>query len=180
MFFFLLLVLTFLALVAQHFVGACPGIGGHVLLMHLVFFYAAAALPIEGMLAMAFATGLMWDCVTAVPVDGRVEAAFGTSILIYGALGGVMNGLRPLYLRGRWQLHCVVAGLLTSVLVLVEFVIITFRRVPFEFTWPREVWHRIIGSGIASLLIAPLLFFSLSWLGRRLGVFQKRRLVTPA
>lgn len=180
MFFSILLVMTFLALIAQHFVGVFPVLGGHVLLMPIVFYYAAAALPLEGMLAMALINGLMWDCVNAVPVDGRMEVAFGASILIYGALGAVMNGLRPLYLRGRWLIHCVIAGVLTSVQVLVEYVALTLRREPFQFTWPREVWERILGSGFASLLIAPFLFYALTWVGRRLGIFQKARLTTPA
>ena len=127
------------------------------------------------MLASALAAGFMWDCLTVVPVDGRTEVAFGTSILIYGALGAVMNGLHPLFVRGRWHLHCVLTGLLTSALVLVEFVMITFRREPFAFVWPRAVWSKIVSSGIAAALIAPLLFISLNAIARRLGHFERER-----
>jgi hypothetical protein len=177
MFLILLLVLMFFALVAQHFLGAFPGMGGQILLLPVVFFYAAAALPLWGMLASALLAGFMWDCLTVVPVDGRTEIAFGTSILVYGALGAVMNGLHPLFVRGRWQPHCLLTGVLTSALVLVEFVMVTFRREPFAFIWPREVWSRILSSGIAAAMIAPELFFSLNAIARRLGHFERERQV---
>ena len=80
MFTALLVVLMFFALVVQHFLGSFPGLGGQVLLLSVVFFYAAAALPLWGMLAMAFCAGLMWDCLTIVPVDGRVDVFFGWHI----------------------------------------------------------------------------------------------------
>ena len=176
MFTALLVVFMFFALVAQHFLGSFPGLGGQVLVMSVVFFYAAAALPLWGMLALAFIAGLMWDCLTTVPVDGKVDVFFGWHILLYGGLGAVMNGLHPLFIRGRWQIHCLLTGVLTSLMVLIEFVVITFRREPFALVWPPEVWRRIAGSGLAAALIAPLVFFGLNWIGRRLGHFERERL----
>lgn len=175
MFTALLLLLMFFALVAQHFIGAFPGLGGQVLLLSVVFFYAAAALPLWGMLAMAFCAGLMWDCLTTVPVDGRVDVFFGWHILLYGGLGAVMNGLHPLFIRGRWQIHCVLTGVLTSLLALIEFIVFTFRRDPFVLVWTRDAWSCIAGSGLAAALIAPLVFFGLNWIGRRLGHFERAR-----
>ncbi len=172
----LILVAMFLALVVQHFIGAFPVLGGHVLLLPVVFFYAAAALPLWGMLLAAFGAGLMWDCLTVVPVDGRVDNAFGTSLLLYGALGAVMNGLHPLFIKGRWQIHCLLTGVLTALLVLIEFLILTFRREPFALVWPRDVWMRILGSGLAAALVAPVLFFGLNWVACRLGHFERARL----
>ena len=60
-------------------------------------------------------------------------------------------------------------------MVLIEFVVITFRREPFALVWPRDVWSRIAGSGLAAALIAPLVFFGLNWIGRRLGHFERAR-----
>ena len=177
MLFILLLILMFLALVAQYFVGVFPGMGGHILLMPVIFFYAAAALPLWGMLSCALVAGFMWDCMTVIPVHGRTEVAFGTSILIYGGLGAVMNGMHPLFVRGRWQPHCLLTGLLTSALVLVEFVMVTFRREPFSFMWPREVWSIILSSGIAAAMISPGVFIGLNAIARRLGHFERERQV---
>ena len=172
----LIVVLMFFALVVQHFIGAFPVLGGHVLLLPVVFFYAAAALPLWEMLLMAFAAGFMWDCLTVVPVDGHADYAFGFSILLYAALGAVMNGLHPLFIKGRWQIHCLLTGVLTSLLVLIEFVLVTFRREPFALVWPQSVWLRIFGSGVAAALIAPALFFGLNWVARRLGHFERARI----
>ena len=175
MFFIFLLALMFIALIAQHFVGAFPGMGGQILLLPLIFFYTAAALPLWGMLVAAFFAGLMWECLVNVPMDGKSETIFGWSILVYGALGAVMNGLHPLFMRGRWPFHCIVAGLLTSLLVLIEYLVLTFRREPFAFIWPPQVWRQVLSSGLVAAMIAPSVFLILNWVGRRLGHFEKPR-----
>lgn len=175
MFFLFLNALMFLALVLQAFVGPFPGMGGQILLLPIIFFYAAAALPLWGMLAASFVAGLMWECRTNIPIDGESSMIFGWSILVYAALGSIINGLRPLFIRGRWQFHCIIAGILTSLLVLIEYVVITFRREPFEFIWPRAVWDRVLSSGLVTVLVSPFVFILLNWIGRRLGHFDERR-----
>jgi hypothetical protein len=167
MFFLLLMTLMYVALVLQHYVGAFPGMGGQILLLPLVFFYAAAALPLWAMLAAAFFAGLMWDCLMNLVIDGRTETIFGWSILLYGALGAVMNGFL-----------CIVAGVLTSLLVLIEYVVLTFRREPFALIWPEGVWHRVLSSGLFVALASPVVFIVLNWVGRRLGHFEKPRFST--
>ena len=57
MFFLLLIVLMFFGLVLQAFVGPFPGMGGQILILPIIFFYAAAALPLWAMLAAAFVAG---------------------------------------------------------------------------------------------------------------------------
>jgi hypothetical protein len=182
MIFTLLLAMTmFLALIVQ-LLDVIPGLGGHVLLLPVAFLYAAAALPPWGMFTLAFLAGLMSDCLVAVPVQldpamaAKMDTFFGWNILVYGAIGAVMNGLHPLFMRGRWQIHCVLTGILTSFMVFVEFVFITFRREPFNLAWSPSVWRRIVGSGLSALIIAPVLFFVLNWIGRRLGHFDRARL----
>lgn len=172
-FYLSLIASMFLALVAQHFTGEMYGLGGHVLLLPVVFFFIAAALPLPSVFFFAVVAGLMWDSLTALPNgSGKYEVMFGWSVALYGALGAVMNGLRSLYLRGRWEIHCLLTGVLTSVIVLMEFLIITFRREPFAFYWPNDVWHRIGGSGLAASLLAIPAFAMFTWLGRRLGAIK--------
>ncbi len=176
-FYLSLIASMFLALVAQHFTGEMYSLGGHVMLLPVVFFFIAAALPLPSVFFFAVVAGLMWDSLTALPTalpDGteKYEVMFGWSVALYGALGAVMNGLRSLYLRGRWELHCILTGVLTSVIVLMEFLIITFRREPFAFYWPNDVWHRIGGSGLAAALLAIPAFAVFTWLGRRLGAIK--------
>jgi hypothetical protein len=74
-----------------------------------------------------------------------------------------------------WYIHAIFAGVLTSVLVLAEYIIITFRREPFALIWPREIWTRIGGSGITAAVMAIPFFLALNWLGRRAGIFNPRR-----
>lgn len=174
MFFLLLLALMFVGLILQSYIGAFPGMGGQILVLPMLFFYAAAALPLWAMLITAFAAGLMWECRVNIPIEGQPEMIFGWSILVFGALGAVMNGLRPLFLRGRWQFHCLMAGILTSLLVLVEYLVITFRREPFMFIWPQNVWRQILSSGLVTVLVSPFIFILLNWIGRRLGHFERR------
>lgn len=165
----------FAGLVLQYFTGVVPGFGSQILLLPVIFLCGAAALPVWSMLCLAFVAGLMWDCMNHFTVDGRTDFPFGGTILLYAAIGATMNGLRPLYLRGWWHIHAAVAGLLTAALVLVEFLIITFRREPFALIWPRELWTRIGGSGLVAAVLAVPLFLILNWAGRRAGLFHPRR-----
>src|SRR5262245_18444200 len=103
-FFFLLLFLMFAGLIVQHFIGPQPVIGGRVLLMQMIMLYGSLALRLPGMLALTFAGGLMWDALHTqsignVVVDAQVEIEMGWSIVLYAALGTIMNCFLPLFLR---------------------------------------------------------------------------------
>ena len=172
-FYLSLVVSMFFALVAQHFTGEMLGLGGKVVLLPVVFFFIAAALPLPSVFFFAVVGGIMWDSLTVYPdAAGKSEVVFGWSVALYGALGAIMNGLRSMYLRGRWELHCILTGVITSVIVLMEILIITFRREPFAFYWPRDIWYRIGGSGLAAALLAIPAFAVFTWLGRRLGAIK--------
>ncbi len=169
------IIAMFAGFVLQHFTGVVPGFGSQILLLPVIFLCGAAALPVWSMLTLAFAAGLMWDCMNFISVEGRVDFPFGGTIVLYAGIGAMMNGLRPLFLRGLWHIHVVVAGILTSILALVEFIIITFRREPFALIWPREIWQRIGGTGLVAAFLAIPFFLILNWVGRRAGLFQQRR-----
>lgn len=168
MMFFFLLVSELLALVAQEYVPALP-YGVRVLLLPLVFFYGALALPLPGMLALAFAGGFMWDALIASQVvDGALEIALGWSIVLFAALGAVMNGFRPLYQRGHgWEIHCLLSGPLLCIFVLAEYLMITFRR--GDFLFPKTIWWRIGGEGLVAIVLAPIVFLLLHWVASSFG-----------
>ena len=96
-------------------------------------------------------------------IGGKVEISTGSSILIYAVLAGIMHGLRPLFVRGRWEVHAVLTGVCTSVIILAQYLMITFRRGTIVFT--REVWWQIGGPGFMAMLMAPI-FWILDWIGR--------------
>lgn len=177
-FFFVLLLALFLSLIGQEFIPALPWFyGARVLLMPVVFFYGALAMPFWAMLFLAFAAGFMWDALTVQVLESGLEISLGWSIVFYAFLGAIMNGFRPLFQRGRWEIHCIISGLFTSLLLLFEFVMITLRSGEFAFS-PLVGW-RILGAGIAALFLAPFLFFILNYLATLAGYDPQPRKPIP-
>jgi hypothetical protein len=179
-FFALLLIGMFVALVLQHFIDPLPVIGSRVLLMPIIMFYGSLALPVPGMLALAFCGGLMWDALHSniaffwdpqhrEVVGANVEIALGWSIVLYAALGALMGGFRPLFQRGRWEIHCLLSGVCTAIIVLAEYLMITFRREPVIFLFDKEIWWRIGGAGLVAVLLSPFFFFALNYLAFLVG-----------
>lgn len=169
MFFFILLLAMFLAVIVQHFIGPLPMIGARVMLMPVVMFYGALALPNWGMLALSFAGGLMWDALHVQILDGNVEIGLGWSIILYAVLGALMSGFRPLFQRGRWEIHCLLSGICCSSIVLAEYLMITIRRQPMQFIFDQDVWWRIGGAGLVGMIISPLIFFTLNYIAYLIG-----------
>jgi hypothetical protein len=166
--FIILVAGLFISLLAQEFIPPLFWFyGARVLIMPIIMFYGALALPYWGMLALAFIAGFMWDAMTVQIVDSTVEISVGWSIVLYAALGAIMSGFRPLFQRGRWEVHCLVSGLFTSLIVLAEYIMITIRRGGLVF--PNEVWWRVGGSGVVAALLAPIFFFALNWLATLAG-----------
>ena len=169
MFFLILLVAMFLSLVVQHYIGPLPTIGARVMLMPIVMFYGALAMPTWGMLALSFAGGLMWDALHVQMIEGEVEIGLGWSIVLYAALGALMSGFRPLFQRGRWEIHCILSGLCTAAIVLAEFLMISIRRQPILLHFDREIWMRVAGAGITAMFLSPFFFFALNYIARVVG-----------
>jgi hypothetical protein len=122
------------------------------------------ALPFPLMLALALYAGLLLDALTVQVIGGKVEISMGSSILLYGVLAGFMHGLRPLFVRGRWEVHCILSGICTSLIVLAQYLMITFRRGSLVFT--PQIWWQIAAPGLIAMAIAPILFWFLQWMGR--------------
>jgi hypothetical protein len=164
-FFVILLVLVFIAQIAEFFIPAMPFMfNAHVYIVPVIVFFGAMVLPFPLMLALAFYAGLLLDALTVQVIGPRVEISLGSSILIYAVLAGIMHGLRPLFVRGRWEIHCIVCGICTSAIVLSQYLMITFRRGSVFFS--PEVWWQIGGPGLIATLISPLVFWILYWIAR--------------
>jgi hypothetical protein len=163
----------FLALVIQSFIGPLPPYQMRVLIMPIILFYGAVALPLPGMLALAVCAGLMWDSLHVLMESNgeeiSMEVAMGWSIVLYAILGTFMNGFRPLFQRGRWEIHCLLIGFCTSIAVLAEYLMLTFRRDPVVFVFDKEVWWRIGGAGIIAALLSPFFFLALNYLAHLVG-----------
>src|SRR5438045_9362473 len=127
-FFVILLVLVSVAQVAEFFLPPIASLYyAHVYIVPVVVFSGAVMLPFPLLLALALYAGLLLDALTVQVIGPRVEISFGSSILVYAVLAGIMHGLRPLFVRGRWEVHCILSGVCTSALILALYLMIGFR-----------------------------------------------------
>ena len=118
-FFVILLVLTFLAQIAEFFIPPLDWMyNARIYIVPVIVFYGAMALPFPAVMALAFFAGFMLDALTAQVLGTRVEISVGWSILLYAVLAAIMHGLRPLFIRGRWEVHCIMSGVCTSAILL--------------------------------------------------------------
>lgn len=163
--FLILVVLVFLAQLVEIFVPPLQWMfGAHVYIVPVIVFYGAVALPFPLMLALAFVAGFLWDAMTVQVLGQRVEISFGWSILVYAVLAAIMHGLKPLFNRGQWLLHFILCGVCTSLILLSQYLMISFRRGSLIFN--REVWWQIGGPGIIATLLAPVIFSLLHFVAR--------------
>ncbi len=164
-FFAVLMLLVFIAQLVELFLPPLDWMyNAHIYIVPVLVFYGAVTLPLPLMLVLVFWAGFLLDTLTAQVVGQHVEISLGSSILIYAALAGIMHGLRPLFARGRWEIHCIMTGICTSGILLAQYLMISFRRGSLFFN--REVWWQIGGPGLLAMMMAPLVFWSLHWLAR--------------
>ncbi|MEM6915282.1 MAG: hypothetical protein AAF491_01855 [Verrucomicrobiota bacterium] len=145
-----------------------------LLLVHTVFFTIAIAVPFPVMLLLALATGFLWDARYHVPVVSPEAAAdalatselpFGFTIFILGVTGALIQGVRPLFRRGRWELPVFMIGLCTVLGLLLQYLAISFHRGGLELP-PELVW-KLMMTGLFSALISPFLLLLLTRLADR-------------
>ena len=171
LFFFSLLVLIFGSFVFQLFL---PPVllfhGAFILFVPALYFYGCLSLPFPLMLALTFFTGFLNDLFAVPQARSNPDFPTGISILFYLVPGLIMHGLRPLFLRHRWETHYMLAetgAVLTPFILLAQYAMLSFERSEFFFS-DVIVW-RIVGPGLISLLIAPCVFFILTPLSHMLG-----------
>ena len=164
-FFVILMGLVFMAQIVEFFIPPLDWMyNAHIYITPVLVFYGAMALPFPLVLVLAFWAGFLLDTFNAQVVGTHVEISLGSSILLYAVLAGIMHGLRPLFARGRWEVHCIMSGLCTSAILLGQYLMLSFRRGSVFFS--REVWWQIGGPGLLAMLMAPLVFWMLHWLAR--------------
>jgi hypothetical protein len=178
----ILLLLTFMV---QEFIPGLEIAQFATLFLPAVFFFSASvAAPFSMMLVLAFITGFLWD---ARHLPGVVESLasaedvfgtgkdlelgagshplpFGLSIVLFGMLGTLMQGIRPLFKRGRLELPVLMVGAATLIWLLSQYLIITFLRGSLQF--PSGVWSKMITDTLLAMLASPLIFLLLYSLAR--------------
>ncbi len=169
-FFGLVVLLLILSFILQEFIPVFDwAFGSRLLLVHAVFLAASIAVPFPTMLTMAMATGLAWDARYHIPIYPaeaamgtfvQSEIPFGFTIFIFGIMGALIQGVRPLFKRGRWELPVFMIGLCTGLGLLLEYLIISFHRGGLE-TSP-ELWWKMLMTAMFSSLVSPFLLLLLS------------------
>ncbi len=178
----ILLLVTFMV---QEFIPGLEIAQFATLFLPAVFFFSASvASPFSMMLLLAFMTGFLWDArhlpgvvdslsnaqdVFGTGADSELGAGshplpFGLSIVLFGMLGTLLQGIRPLFKRGRLELPVLMVGLATFAWLLSQFLIITFLRGSLQF--PAGVWTKMITDSLLAMLAAPLIFLLLYSLAR--------------
>jgi len=169
----LLLMIT--ALVIQQFLPALTGLyGSRVLALQLVFLCAAVTVGPPTMLLLAFIGGLLWDAQCAlgpsvgdpaVYVDQVESLRFGFSILLFGAMGYLMQGIQPLYRSGRWQFSALLSGIAVFFYLAAEYLVITFIRGGFVLS--RQTFMQMVYTSVLTMLFSPFVFWLLGRIARR-------------
>src|SRR5213083_2067526 len=128
-FFIVLLVFVLVAQIAEFFIPPLDWMyHAHIYITPVLVFYGAMALPFPLMLGLALFAGILLDALTVQVIGAKVEISLGWLILLYAVLAGIMHGLRPLFIRGRWEVHCVMTGICTSFIIFAQYLMISFRR----------------------------------------------------
>ena len=138
---FLMFMLIAFSMIVQEFIPSMDFVHhGRLLLVPVVFLACSVTVPYPVMLLLALFAGLLWDARNVVMVQNpnvlldsvadqtvvtgmEVDLPFGFTIFLYGLLGSLMQGIRPLFRRGRWELPSVMIGIATLLMLVIEYFI---------------------------------------------------------
>lgn len=174
---FITILLLLASFVAQQFMPSFAELyQSRILLVHLVFLCTAVTLEQPAMLILAFIGGLFWDAHCALGPHGgspevytqQVESLrFGYSILLFGAMGLLMQGIQPLFRQGKWRLSALLSGIVIFLYLTVEYLIITFVR--GDFTLTKATLLQMGFTSLLTLIFSPLVFGLLFWIAKACG-----------
>ncbi|MEO8206940.1 MAG: hypothetical protein ABI615_12230 [Chthoniobacterales bacterium] len=171
--FFGLLLCIFLSLVFQQFIPALTVLGSaRVDLVPIFFCYGALLLPFPLAILLALCTGFLVDMANLQILSGHVEIALGWSIFVYVLFAFVLQGFRPVFLRGRWEIHAFASGICTILFLLAQFIMITVRRGEVEI--PTMAMAKILVPGSVAFLLAPVVYFSAKAMGLKPNLRKMR------
>jgi len=163
------ILLLLLAVMAQQFLPAFSGLSrARILLVPLVFLCASVTLDLPGMLLLAFVCGFLWDAQNALgPQGGDPDIYpplgslhFGYSILLYGGMGLLMQGIQPWFRRGRWRISVVFGALALFLYLFAEYMLLAFVR--GEVALSRSIVVQMALTCALTMLFAPPVFSMLS------------------
>jgi cell shape-determining protein MreD len=168
------ILLLLAAFVVQQFLPAFTALhDSRILLVQLVFLCAAVTVGQPTMLLLAFIGGFFWDAHCALGPHGgdpavytqQVESLrFGYSVLLFGGMGFLMQGIQPLFKQGKWQFSALLSGISIFLYLAAEYAIINFVRGNFFLT--RSTLLQMAYTSILTMLFSPLIFWLLFQIAR--------------
>ena len=163
------ILLLLAAFVVQQFLPAFTGLHhSRILLVQLVFLCCAVTVGQPTMLALAFIGGFLWDAQCALGPHGgdpeiysqQVEnLRFGYSILLFGGMGVLMQGIQPLFKQGKWHFSALLSGIAVLLYLAAEYTIINFVR--GDFVLNRPTIMQMLWTAFLTMLFSPLVFWLL-------------------
>ncbi|MEO8614819.1 MAG: hypothetical protein ABI600_06745 [Luteolibacter sp.] len=155
--------------VVQQFLPAFTGLhDSRILLVQLVFLCSAVTVGQPTMLLLAFIGGFFWDAHCALgPHGGEAEVysqqveslRFGYSILLFAAMGFLMQGIQPLFKQGKWHFSAFLSGLAIFLYLSAEYAIINFVR--GEFILSKSTLQQMAFTSLLTMFFSPLVFWLL-------------------
>ncbi|MEY4570123.1 MAG: hypothetical protein RLZZ398_1562 [Verrucomicrobiota bacterium] len=166
---FITILLLLASFVVQQFLPAFTGIHqSRIMLIQLVFLCAAVTVGPPTMLLLAFIGGFFWDAHCALGPHGgdpevytqQVESLrFGYSILLFGAMGFLMQGIQPLFKQGKWQFSAFLSGIAIFLYLTAEYAIINFVRGDFRLS--EATVMQMVFTSLMTMLFSPFVFWLL-------------------
>ena len=163
------ILLLLAAFVVQQFLPAFTGLHhSRILLVQLVFLCCAVTVGQPTMLALAFIGGFLWDAQCALgPHGGDPEVytqqvenlRFGYSILLFGGMGVLMQGIQPLFKQGKWHFSALLSGIAVMLYLAAEYTTINFVRGGIVIN--RATFLQMLYTAILSMLFSPPVFWLL-------------------
>ena len=157
------------AFIIQQFLPAFTALhDSRILLVQLTFLCCAVTVGMPTMLLLAFIGGFLWDAQSALgPHSGDPEVykvqvesmRFGYSILLFGAMGFLMQGIQPFFKRGMWHISAVLSGIAVFLYLAVEYASIKFVR--GEFLFSQTTIYKMVYTSVLTMLLSPFIFWVL-------------------
>ena len=168
------ILLLLASFVVQQFLPAFTGLHqSRMLLVQLVFLCSAVTVGQPTMLLLAFIGGFFWDAHCALGPHGgdpevysqQVESLrFGYSILLFGGMGFLMQGIQPLFKQGKWHFSALLSGIAVFLYLAAEYAIINFVR--GEFVLTKATLQQMAFTSLLTMLFSPLIFWLLFLIAR--------------
>jgi len=163
------ILLLLAAFFIQQFLPAFTGLHqSRILLVQLMFLCAAVTVEQPTMLLLAFIGGILWDANCGLGPHGgdpqvytqQVDAIrFGYSILLFGAMGFLMQGIQPLFKQGKWQFSAILSGIAIFLYLSAEYAAINFVR--GDFFLSKATIFQMASTSVLTMLFSPLIFWLL-------------------